>query len=272
MMSSLTGKLAITAAFALTASNAMAANWAIDTSDPLNGLTGIYSASFDPALSACTGGSPSYCAFFGGEWTTGAVLASPNPSLVTSGVPGGIGPSGVPVQPVPAAGSFLDLTLSAGNTLLTLASGSSIRFGDVTINIPSQATSATASGAGMVFAAGGVASVNGSGQAEFLVNVAPGLAVDFSRFSQVVGVNCSGPACPLIQFDILNLDMVRYRLFIDFDPTFTSFTADFIGQTGNNSIVFATLNSAVVPIPAAAWLMISGLGLLAGLRRRVLAN
>lgn len=270
MLKSLTGRLALAASLSLAASGAMAAAIAIDTSDPTNGLTGIYSASFDPALSACGGGSPSYCAFFGGDWTTGAVQATPSPSLVTNGVLGGIGPTGIPVQPVPALGSFLDLTLTGGNTSVTLASGSAIRFGTVTINIPSQATSATATGAGMVFTTGGTTSVNGNGQAEFLINPAPAMAVDFSRFSQVVGVNCTGPACPLIQFDILNLDMVRYRLFLDFDPTFTSFTGSFIGQTGNNSIVFATLNSApaVVPVPAAVWFMASGLGLLAGLRRR----
>ena len=38
--------------------------------------------------------------------------------------------------------------------------------------------------------------------------------------------------------------MIKYRLVIDYDDTFTSFTADFIGQTANNSFVYATLNSA----------------------------
>lgn len=264
-MSKLSIRLAAAAALSLSASSAMAIIIPIDTADSANGLTGIYSASFDAALSQCTGSSPSYCSFFGGDPTSGAVLVVPTPSGVISGVPGGIGPGGVPVQPVPAAGSFLDLTLSNGNTTLAIAAGSSLKFGDVAITIPSVGTSANASGAGMVFTTGGSTSVNAEGQAEFLVNPSPGLAVDFSRFSQVV-TQCTGGACALITADILNLDMVRYRLFIDWDPTFTSFDGSFIGQTSNNSIVYATLNSTVVPLPAAGWLLLTAVGGLAARR------
>ena len=51
--------------------------------------------------------------------------------------------------------------------------------------------------------------------------------------------------------------------------TFTSFTGDFIGQANSGTMLYATLNSAPpVPVPAAVWCLASGLGLLAGLRRR----
>jgi hypothetical protein len=67
--------------------------------------------------------------------------------------------------------------------------------------------------------------------------------------------------------------MNRYRLLVDWDPTFTSFTADFIGETANNSLVFATLNSGgvLIPVPAAVWLFGSALGLLGWIRKRSLA-
>jgi hypothetical protein len=95
------------------------------------------------------------------------------------------------------------------------------------------------------------------------VNNAPGLAADFTTLTDAV-TSCTGPLCALIP--ILSLDMVRYRLFLDFDPTFTSFTGSFIGQTGNNSLVYATLNSAVVPLPAAGWLLLTAVGGLAARR------
>jgi hypothetical protein len=263
-------RLTIAASLGFVASGAMGANVAIDVTNANNGLYDIYSATFDGALIPCSGSSPSYCSFFGGDpGPTRAISQSPDPSGVVNGVPGGIGPSGTPVAPVPAAGSFLDLTLSGGNTSLALGAGSSIRFGNVTLIVPGQ-LNATAVGAGMVFNTGGSTSVNANGEAEFLVSTSPAIAVDFSRFSQVV-TSCTGAACPLVALDILNLDIVRYRLFIDYDPSFTSFTGNFIGQTANNSLVFAQLDSAVVPVPAAVWLLGSALGGLAALRRRAKA-
>ncbi len=276
MLNNLSSRLVVTAAFALAATSALAAPFAVDTANPANGLSAIYSTTFQGALPACTGSSPSYCSFFGGDPASITFVGlSPDPSGVIAGTPVGIGPLGVPVAPTPLAGSFLDLTLSGGNTSLTLGGGSSIAFGTVVITIPTQAV-ATAVGAGMVIDVGGTTSVNGSGQAEFLVTAAPGVGVDFSRFSQVVtSSSCTGPACGAILGDFLNLDMVRYRLFVDFDPTFTSFTADFIGQTANNSLVYATLNSGspatLIPVPAAVWLLGSALAALVGLRRRVVA-
>jgi hypothetical protein len=117
-----------------------------------------------------------------------------------------------------------------------------------------------------------VTSVNADGQAEFLVEFGAGIAADFSTFTDIVGPgDCTGSLCALIP--ILGLDMNRYRLFVDWDPTFTNFTADFIGETANNSLVFTTLNSGgvLVPVPAAVWLFGSALGLLGWIRKRSLA-
>lgn len=262
MMKSLTGKLAITAAFALTASNAMAATYALDTADPLNGLTDVFSVTFDGNLQPCTGADPAFCAFFGGKpGATRGIAISPNPTGVSTATPGGIVGAG--------PGSFLNLTVNGGNLELT---GGTIAFAPVTLTITGTTVVSPSGTAGFVLdSALQTAALNGSGQAEFLVNLAPALAADFSTFSEIVlAADCTGPFCGLIP--ILSLDMVRYRLFVDFNDDFTQFTADFIGQSGNNSLVFATLNSAVIPLPAAAWLMISGLALLAGLRRRVLPS
>ena len=84
--------------------------------------------------------------------------------------------------------------------------------------------------------------------------------------------SCAGPYCSLVP--ILSCDIVRYRLFLDFDPTFMSFTGSFIGQTSSSSMVYATLNStpaATVPVPAAVWLLgtaLAGLGGRRWLRRK----
>lgn len=208
----------------------------VSTSDALNGITDIYSATFDPPLSPCGPGSPGYCAFFGGDPPASrALVISPTPTTVTTGIPGAIGP------PTPPAGSFLDLTLNAGNTSVTLAGGS-IRTPVLGIII-SGTTTVTAEGAGFIIdAAPQTVPVDADGRAEFLVNLAPAKAADFSTLADVV-TGCSGPLCALIP--ILTLDMIRYRLALDFDPSFGSFTGVFIGQTANNSLVFATLNSGV---------------------------
>lgn len=267
MLNKLRARLALAAAATLLGSAAMAAPVAIDVNKASNGLTAIFSTSFAGGLPACTGSSPSYCSFFGGLPTAGqlgAVTIGPNPSGVVNAVPGGIGPTGIPVAPVPASGSFLDITLSGGNTVATL-NGGSITFGNATITVIPAGTTATTSLAGMVLDNGPhVTAVSGSGFAEFLIT-AP---VDFSRFSQVT-TGCAGAVCPLILGDVLNLDMIRYRLAVQWDPTFTQFNATFIGQASNNAMVFANLNT--VPVPAAVWLMGSALGLLGLARRKVAA-
>ena len=299
MIRILSSRLAIAAALAFAASSAMAAPVGINTSNASNGLADIYSTTFDGAQLPCGGVTYTiYCTFFGGDpGPTRAIVQTPTPSGVVTAVPGGIGPLGIPVAPAPASGSFLDLTLGGGNTTLTLGGGSAITFGDVNLKVGGGAAiNANAHLAGMVFNApggaiggaltpagggstGGTVTVGANpGEFVFEVNGSPGVMVDFSRFSQVV-TSCTGTLCGLIAADLLNLDMVRYVLQIDYDPTFTSFTGKFIGQTSNNSLVCANLSSTgsgspgacfqFVPVPAAGWLMASALGLLAGVRRRV---
>lgn len=232
---------------------------AVSTTDPANGLTDIYSSTFDGPMSGCTGSSPSYCSFFGGDAPANrAITLNPDPSGVINAVPGGISGAG--------SGSFLNLNVNGPNAELT---GGTVAFGAVTLTIAGTTVVNPSGIPGFVLDPGlQTAALNGNGQAEFLVNLAPTTAADFSTFSQIVQTgDCTGSLCSLIP--ILSLDMVRYRLFVDFDPTFTSFTADLIGQTGNNSLVYATLNSAVVPVPAAIWLMGSALGMLAGFRKRI---
>jgi hypothetical protein len=289
-------RLALAAGLTLTASGAMAT--ALQLSAP-NGLYRIWSATFDGGvLNPCGGGSSTYCAFFGGDPTASQnVQITPNPSTLVNNVPGGIGPAGTPVAPVPASGSFLDLTLSAGNTVLTLgdqiaATGdSAVTYGPANICVAPgngcAAINANIVDAGMVFnptgpVNGGALTPGGGGSTGnsvtetsagsrlfvFQVQNAGGVVVDFSRFSQVY-TSCTGAFCAAITADGLNLDMIRYVLEIQYDPTYTTFTGKFIGQTTNSSLVFANLNS--VPVPAAVWLMGSALGLLGWIRRRAAA-
>jgi len=228
---------------------------AIDTGKASNGLTGIFSTTFAGALPGCTGSSPSYCAFFGGLPTPAqmaAVSIAPNPTGVKNGVPGGV---------VAGPGSYLNLT-SDGITS-TLAGGT-ITLSNATIVIVPYATTITVANAGMVIDPGvQVAAVNGNGHSEFLVNLSPLLAADFSTLGAVV-TSCAGPACGLL--GSLSLDMVKYRLMVQWDPTFTQFNSTFMGQTSNNAMVFANLDT--IPVPAAVWLMGSALGLLGFARRK----
>jgi len=227
----------------------LAVQVALDTADARNGLTDLFSATFDGALAPCTGGSPTYCPFFAGEpGPTRQISITPNPTQVINGVPLGI-------SPTPIAGSFLEMTLAPDKSTVTLAGGV-IALPVINLNIQGT-TSFQATGAGIVFGPPGLAqpgaftpagggstgatvALNASGQAEFLVNLAPLVTADFSTLSTVAG-NCAGPLCSIVP--ILTLDMVRYRLLIDYDPFFSSFTTSYIGQTANNSLVFATLNT-----------------------------
>ncbi len=241
-------------AAALTILMYQAPSWAdpvaIDPASTLNGITDLFSATFDGALSPCTVGSPSYCPFFAGQpGPTRQIIVTPNPTRVINGVPLGI-------APIPAAGSFLDLTLAPDKSTVTLAGGV---IALPVINLLIQGTTdVTATGAGIVYgppgaakpgaftpagggSTGGTVPLNADGQGEFLVTLAPLVTADFSTFSTVVGPNCAGPLCSVIP--ILTLDMVRYRLLIDYSPDFSTFTIDYIGQTANNSILSLTLNS-----------------------------
>lgn len=270
MFTTVTSRLGFAAAIALTATGAMASPFAIDTGSSVNGLYSVFSTTLDSptfgGLTPCTGGSPSYCSFFGGDPPLGRNIGlSPSPSGVSGATPVGI-------SPVPLAGSFLDLTLSGGNTSATILGGT-ITLPPTTLVIQNNAgpTTISTNNEGFVITGlgtGTTSSINGNGEVEFLVNNSPGLAADFSTLGAGV-TGCSGPLCALL--GVLTLDMVRYRLFLDFNPDFASFTGSMIGQTANGSLVYANLNSTLVPVPAAVWLMGSALGLLGWIRRRALA-
>jgi hypothetical protein len=220
----------------------IAARIDLDTADTANGLTDIFSATFDGALTPCTGGDPAWCSFFNGKpgSPARAIVITPNPTGITAGTPGGITGAG--------AGSYLNLTINGNNVELT--GGQLVVPLGLVLTI-SGSTVVTPSGiAGFVIDPGlRTAPLNASGQAEFLVSLAPSTAADFSTFSVIVQqpADCTGPLCALIP--ILTLDMIRYRLFIDYDPSFTSFTVSFIGQTANNSLLYATMNASA-PVTA----------------------
>lgn len=229
--------LAVLAVAALSAT-AVATPVPIDTTSAQNGVTEIYSVTFDGPVARCGPTSPPYCPFFQGGFpprsppAVRALAISPNPTTVINGIPDGI-------TPVPVAGSYLDLTLGAGNASVTLAGGT-ITIPNLTVVIRGETVVHT-SNAGIVFdAAPQTAPVDANGIAVFLVELAPAVAVDFSYFTSVV-TSCSGSLCSVIP--LLTLDMVRYRLLIDYDANFNTFTASYVGQTQNNSFLFATLNS-----------------------------
>lgn len=267
MFTTVPSRLGFAAAIALAGSAAMASPFAIDTGSSSNGLYSIFSTTLDSptfgGLTPCTGGSPSYCAFFGGDAPLGRNISlSPSPSGVSSSVPVGI-------SPVPVAGSFLDLTLSGGNTSVTI-NGGTITSPAASLVIQNNAgpTTVTTNNTGWVFTVGGSGAIDVNGQAEILVNSSPALAADFSTLSAAV-TGCTGPLCGVL--GLLSLDMVRYRLFLDFNPDFSAFTGQMIGQTSNGSLIYANLNSTLVPVPAAVWLMGSAIGLLGWIRRRAVA-
>ncbi|MFW2406020.1 MAG: hypothetical protein ACN4GT_14710 [Gammaproteobacteria bacterium] len=243
-----------------------AANVQISTTDPANGITDIYSATFDPPLNpVCTGApDPAECAFFGGQPPASrAITLVPNPTGVDNGVPAGI-------VPTPAAGSFLDVDLVAGNTQVTLnggviyISGFEIVISDGTANQTNVIT--TDVGFELKNFSPVTVSVDDDGVGIFEVDLSPVIAADFSAFTDIVDLpdDCTGSLCPLIP--ILTLDMNRFRLVLDYNAGFTAFAGDFVGQTASNSMVYATLNS--VPVPATFWLFGSALGLLGWMKRR----
>ena len=79
---------------------------AVDTTSPANGITDLYSATFDGALTNCTPSDPSWCSFFNGK-------PGPNRNIVITPAPtGAINAVPLGITPVPASGSYLDLTLN----------------------------------------------------------------------------------------------------------------------------------------------------------------
>ena len=231
-------------------SPAFAAQQALDTTNPLNGLTDIFSQTFDgnlqnPFCDGLSGLARRDCQFFSGvPGPTRGIAISPNPTGLGNIVPGGITGAGT--------GSFLDLTLGASNAEVTLAGGVIAFPSGLVLDIQGS-TLVTPSGiAGFVIEPSArTVPVDANGVAEIRVNTPGATSADFSTFNVIVvqPADCSGPLCGLIP--LLTLDMVRYRLLIDFSPDFTSFTASFVGQTANTSLVFATLNSVAPEIAVA---------------------
>ncbi len=89
-------------------------------------------------------------------------------------------------------------------------------------------------------------------------------APDFATFSTIVD-SCSGPLCALI--GILSLDGVRYRL----EGSVNGAGGDSLvlkAQTANNSIYRIDFTTAVVPAPAAGWLLLPAIGAIAARARR----
>lgn len=263
MFNTLISRLAIGATLAVASVGAMSSPVAISTADPANGLTMIFSTSINGALAPCTGADPAWCSFFGGKpGAVNSIALTPNPTGIANLVPGGI-------TPTPASGSYLDLEQikDMDNKVVELKlTGGVVAFPAMTITIGGTTVINPSGVAGFVFdAAPQVTSVNAAGEAEFLVNLSPAFAADFSTFSTIVQApDCTGPLCGLI--GILSLDMVRYRLFIDYDDSFSSFTATFRGQTATAALIDTNLNS--VPVPAAAWLMVPAIGAVAARARR----
>ena len=228
----------------------------LDVTSANNGITDLFSTTFDGSLTPCNSGSPSYCTFFKDGLPANSsrqIVITPKPTTVINAVPLGF-------TPVPVAGSYLDLTVNAGRTQVTI-SGGTIAVPPIDLTIQGS-TVVRAVGGGVVFnAAPQVATLDANGRAEFLVDLSPATAVDFSEFTVVAFApigSCAGPLCSLIS--ILTLDMIRYRLVIDYDPVFASFTASFLGQTANNSQLSIAMDSAApgtfndgpIAIPAGA--------------------
>ncbi len=218
------------------AGSAHATPYALDTDLATNGLVDIYSATFDGPLMPCGPTSPSYCSFFGGEpGATRNIGLAPDPTQIAEGVPVGI-------SPAPAAGSFLDFEVSPDRATVQLIGGS--------VRLPAHdwivASSTTAShnGFGLAILTGGTTTLNAAGQAEFLIDTAPATAIDVSAPGTAV-TGCSGQLCAL--FPIINFDIVRYRLTVDFDDTYSQFTASLIGATYSNSLLQLQLDSATGP-------------------------
>jgi Bacterial Ig domain len=226
------------AVLALLSEMALGAQVALDTAHPQSGIKDVFSTTFDGSLVPCNmpPSSPPYdaatCAFFNGYPSSNRALSiTPNPTGIINGVPGGI-------TAAPSA-SFINVTLANNNTEVTLTGGA-LKIAQLVMTI-SGSTVILAENAGLVFnTVPQTTTVNGSGQAEFMVSLSPSIAADFSTFNDVV-TSCTGPLCGLLP--VLTLDMIRYRLVIDYDPTFTSFTAQFIGQTANNSLIWADFSS-----------------------------
>lgn len=121
----------------------------------------------------------------------------------------------------------------------------------------------------------GLAGVNGTADADqnpgdinSFQHDAPGIETDatgFATFSDIVDT-CVGDACALIP--VLNINALRYEIVGIVSGG--QFNGALRAETSNNSnyLVDFTSTIAPIPVPAAAWLFGSALGLLGWMRRR----
>jgi hypothetical protein len=254
----------LVAGLLLTVISAQAA--VVSVVSPTNGLTGIYSGSFDGPLVA-----PADALFGGTRPPPPGAINIVTPTGTIAAVPLGITGAGT--------GSFLDLTLGNSNTELTLSAGI-VTFPALTVLAGTDTTIEVTDSGFVLLSSLGTPSIpmtvadgdDGSVDGSFTFEVGAifgtlfqPVVADFSDFATVT-TSCVGSLCGAVAD--LDLDMERYRLIVSYDGSFTSFAGDFQGQTNNNSMVYATLDSAPIPVPAAVWLFGSGLGLLGWFRRR----
>ncbi len=264
--------LGATLAFGATTASAAV----VTTSFTINSatITDLYSATFDGPLVPCGGSPTPECTFFGGNTPAGRAIVVTNL---------GTGDGVLNVDWDNSTGEIKQVNsmlinlpsislVIGGSTTVTVTRGGGPAANDPFIESGTGTLGRDLDGAGAFTALGqGTADADegtGIGNASiFRHDDAPNLdAPDFAVFNEIVDA-CSGGLCGLI--GVLSLDGVRYQL----GGTVNALGGDALvlkAQSGNNSIYTVNLSTAVVPVPAAAWLLGSALAGLAGLRRRAL--
>lgn len=228
----------------------------------------LYSATFDGALNqSCVGAAdPDECAFFFGQTPAGrAITFAFAPANTASGtlnvdydnVSGEISQINSMLINLPDA----VLTI-AGTTVVTITQGNGTPTANDTLFIES-GTGGPNGTADADESAGGLTDIFFE-HADEPNSDAP----DFAKFSNIVD-SCTGALCGLI--GILSLDGVRYRILGDI----TSGGGDSLqlqAANASNSRYKVDFTTAVVPVPAAAWLFGSALGFLSWIKRKVISK
>jgi hypothetical protein len=97
---------------------------------------------------------------------------------------------------------------------------------------------------------------------------APGTEVDATQFATFTNIvdTCVGTACALIP--VLNINGLRYEIVGTVSGTGAgrTYNGTLRSETSNNSNYFVNFTSAVVPAPAAGWLLLTAVGGLAARR------
>ena len=261
------------AALALGASSASAA--VISQSFAINSATivDLYSATVDGPLVPCGGSPTAECSFFSGNTPAGRAISVTNL---------GTGDGMLNVNYESTTGEILQINsmlinlpslslVIAGTTTVTVTRGGGPAVPDPFIESGTGTLGRDLDGAGAGVALGqGTADADeGSGIGDvsiFRHDDAPNLdAPDFAVFNEIVD-GCTGGLCGLI--GILSLDGVRYQL----AGAVNAAGGDALvlkAQSGNNSIYTVNLSTAVVPVPAAGWLLLPAVGaVLSRVRRR----